>query len=65
MVIERQGRCMVLLVLMVTLAGDFGVRFKRLRARRCSSVPVPVRVDRDELRDAVGSCGGAAAAPAA
>lgn len=56
---ERWGRCMVPWVKMVFVAGDFGVRFQRFRARHCSSVTVPVRVKREKLRDAIGSCGGA------
>lgn len=48
---------------MVTVVGDLGVQFPRFRARLCLSDTAPVSVEREELWEAVGSCGGAAASP--
>lgn len=53
---------MVLCCQMVSVMGDFGVRFPRFRARSCSSDTVFVRVERERLRETVSNCGGTAAA---
>lgn len=50
---------------MVTVVGDFGVRLPRFREQRYYSDTMPIRIEMKELREAVGCCKAAAAAPVA